>query len=134
MKKNRRNFFTGIFLAPYFFTLACLIIIAAIIVPVFKNARERFSVNSQVADLQRQIASLEASNNDLTALEKYLQSDQYAETEARLNLNLKMPGERVAVIENSGAGGDQSGNGSGDNNPDKKNSNPMKWWNYFFGQ
>jgi cell division protein FtsB len=133
-KNNKRKFFTGLFLTPYFFTLVCLIIIAVILLPIYKNARQRFQVNSQIADLQKQIASLEASNNDLTKLGTYLQSDQYAEKEARLNLGLKMPGEHVAVIENSDSLASQfADRNSAANAGDEKKSNPVKWWNYFFG-
>jgi cell division protein FtsL len=133
-KNNKKIFFTSLFLTPYFFTLACLIIIAVIILPVYKNAVQRLAVNSEVTDLQKQIKSLESSNNDLTALKKYLQSDQFAEKEARLDFNLKKQGENVAVIENSGAGAGQLNNSNfTDSGNDKKNSNPRKWWNYFFG-
>jgi cell division protein FtsL len=132
-KKIKGKFFTGLFLTPYFFTLVCLIVIAVIVLPVYKNARQRFGVNNEITDLQKQIASLETSNNDLTKLEIYLQSDQYAEQEARLNMGLKMPGEHVAVIENPGQGTVQSAAGLANRDNDKKNSNPIRWWNFFFG-
>ncbi len=132
-KHHKGKLLTGLFLTPYFFTLVCLVVVAVIILPVYKNARERLAVNSQVADLQKQISSLEASNNDLTKLEDYLQSDQFVEKEARLNMNLKMPGEHVAVIENSDSASGQSADGSAAGNGDTKNSNPIEWWNYFFG-
>ncbi|MDD5527648.1 MAG: septum formation initiator family protein [Patescibacteria group bacterium] len=133
-KNNKRKFFTGLFLTPYFFTLVCLIVIAMIILPVYRNARQRFAVNGEIVDLQKQIASLQSSNDDLAKLETYLQSDQFAEKEARLNLGLKMPGEHVAVIENSGLNSQLDNGGSANDNTDKKNSNIRKWWNYFFGQ
>jgi cell division protein FtsL len=137
LKKNKnRKFLIGLFLTPYFFTLVCLVIIAVIVLPVYKNARERFGVNQQITDLQKQITSLQSSNDDLTKLETYLQSDQYAEKTARENMGLKMPGEKVAVIENSdsnAAGGLSNNNSSGDDNGQKK-SNPENWLNYFFGK
>jgi cell division protein FtsB len=131
-KKDKGKLFTGLFLTPYFFTLGCLVVLAAIIVPVYNNARQRLDVNNQISDLQRQIASLESSNADLTKLETFLQSDQFAEQEARMDLGLKKPGENVAVIENP----DQAPTAdnpysAGDNS--EKNSNPVNWWNYFFG-
>ena len=134
-RNNRNKLFTGLFLTPYFFTLVCLIVIAVIIVPVYNNARQRLGVNSEIADLQRQISSLESSNSDLVKLETYLQSDQYAEKEARLNMGLKKPGEHVAVIENAGSISNYLDDGSANSdNQDKKNSNLLDWWNYFFGQ
>lgn len=131
-QNKKRNIFIGLFLTPYFFTLVCLVILAVIILPIYKNALQRHEVDKEVFDLQQQIASLEAGNNDLKKLKVYLESDQFAEKEARLNLGLKMKGEQVAVIENPGAAAD---------NPrpislleKNKNSNPVKWWNYFLGQ
>jgi cell division protein FtsL len=137
IKKNKnRKFLSGLFLTPYFFTLACLILIAAIILPVYQNARARFGVNQQISNLQKQIASLESSNSDLTKLQSYLQSDQYAEKQARLNLGLKMPGEKVAVIENSdaNAAGGLYNSGSSANESGQNSSNLENWWNYFFGK
>jgi cell division protein FtsL len=133
-KKNKGKILTGLFLTPYFFTLVCLIVIAVIILPVYKNAKQRFAVNNEIGDLQKQINNLESSNNDLAKMETYLQSDQYAEKEARINLGLKKPSEKVAVIENTDSNGFASDTGglSGDGS-DKKNSNPVEWWNYFFG-
>jgi cell division protein FtsL len=135
-KKNKSKFLTGLFLTPYFFTLVCLILLAVIVLPVYQNARQRFGVNNQIAALQKQITSLESSNDDLTKLETYLQSDQFAEKEARENLGLKMPGEKVAVIENSdsnAAGPLQSGI-TGDYGSGQKKTNPEEWLNYFFGR
>jgi cell division protein FtsL len=134
MKNNgKKKFFTGLFLTPYFFTLVCLIILAIIIVPVYNNARQRFAVNSQITDLQKQISSLEASNSDLSKLQTYLQSDQYAEKEARLDLGLKKPGEHVAVIENSNYLSDTLGSSEEKTVADNR-SNAAKWRDYFFGQ
>jgi len=134
IKKNKNKiFFTGLFLTPYFFTLVCLVVIAVIIMPIYQNARQRFAVNVEITDLQKQIASLESSNNDLSKLETYLQSNQFAEKEARLDMGLKKPGEHVAVIENSdanAAGPMTDGTGG----TDEKKSNLMEWWNYFFGK
>ena len=137
LKKNKnRKFLIGLFLTPYFFTLVCLVIIAVIVLPVYKNARERFGVNQQITDLQKQIASLQSSNDDLTKLETYLQSDQYAEKTARENMGLKMPGEKVAVIENSDSGvnGIVSGDNQGSSDGNQNNSNLENWWNYFFSK
>jgi cell division protein FtsL len=134
IKKNKnKKFFTGLFLTPYFFTLVCLIVVAVIVLPVYQNARQRFAVNVEITDLQKQIASLESSNNDLSKLETYLQSNQFAEKEARLNMSLKKPGEHVAVIENSDANA-AGPMADGSDGADKKNSNLMNWWNYFFGR
>jgi cell division protein FtsB len=133
-KKRKKNIFTGFFLTPYFFTLLCLVILAAIVLPVYKNALQRHEVNKEISDLHKEIQDLEASNKDLKKMKTYLESDAFAEKEARLDFGLKKEGEQVAIIEdgsnnvsNSGANG-----GTGDNSGQNKNSNLWKWWNYFF--
>lgn len=134
-QNKKQNIFIGFFLTPYFFTFVCLVVLATIILPVYKNASQRYEVDKEVLDLQKQISSLEAGNNDLKKLKTYLESDQFVEKEARLDLGLKMKGEQVAVIEGAGTvlattdSVDQTLN-SGEN----KNFNPSKWWNYFFGK
>lgn len=133
-QNKKKNIFFGLFLTPYFFTLVCLIILAAIILPVYKNALQRHEVDKEVLDLQKQIASLEAGNNDLKKLKVYLESDQFAEKEARLDLGLKMKGEQVAIIENIGVGEMVDNLGQASSFEKNKNSNPVKWWNHFFGK
>jgi cell division protein FtsB len=135
-QNKKRNIFTSLFLTPYFFTLGCLIILAAIILPVSKNVSQRYAVDKEISDLQKQIIEIEASNNDLAKLKSYLQSDQFAEKEARLNLGLKKKGEQVAVVEDAASGFGVSGEGDATaaSIKENKNSNPVKWWNYFFGK
>jgi|WetSurMetagenome_2_1015567.scaffolds.fasta_scaffold89273_2 cell division protein FtsB len=135
-QNKKGKFFTSLFLTPYFFTLGCLVILAAITLPVYKNISQRYEVDKEISDLQKQIIDLQTSNEDLTKLKTYLQSDQFAEKEARLNLGLKKPGEQVAVVEDA-----VSANGiSAEDNlaaaaiKENKNSNPVRWWNYFFGR
>jgi cell division protein FtsL len=136
LKQNKKkNILIRFFLSPYFFTFACLIVLAVIIYPVYQNASRRYEVDKEISDLSKQITSLESGNDDLKKLKAYLESDQFAEKSARLDLGLKMKGEQVAVVDATGLGSaadDQTKTDS--NNGENKNSNPVKWWNYFFGQ
>lgn len=133
-QNKKKNILFGLFLTPYFFTLVCLVVLAVIIQPIYKNALERHEVDKEVLDLQKQIASLEAGNNDLKKLKVYLESDQFAEKEARLDLGLKKQGEQVAVIENIGEKAVSDDLGVVSDFDKNKNSNPVKWWNFFFGR
>lgn len=136
VKQNKKkNILVGIFLTPYIFTLVCIIILAAIILPIYKNASQRYEVDKELVDLQRQISSLEAGNNDLKKLKTYLESDQFAEKEARLDLGLKMKGEQVAVIETTGSGAVSVSETSQNlDSKDRTASNPVRWRNYLFGK
>jgi hypothetical protein len=60
---------------------------------------------------------------------KYLNSEQSVEAQARLNLNLKKPGETVVVIEKEENKLSQEEVNSKHQAPE---SNLLKWWQYFF--
>jgi cell division protein FtsL len=132
-EKKRKNIFVRFFLTPYFFTLLCLAVLAVVVLPVYKNAKQRHEINKEISDLQQEIKSMEASNQDLKKLKTYLESDEFAEKEARLNFGLKKEGEQVAIVEEAGNALSVSGsNGANHGIGQNKNSNLWKWWNYFF--
>ena len=119
-------------------------IIIAISYPLSKNISQQYKINDEIKDLQKEINNLESDNDDLSKLIKFLESDQFADRQARLNLNLKKEGEEVVVIKNmdetpnsSGSNPDNNGNISATGNlknAQKKNQwfgNLYKWLNYF---
>ncbi|HTW96468.1 MAG TPA: septum formation initiator family protein [Candidatus Methylomirabilis sp.] len=133
LKQNKkRNIFIGIFLTPYFLTFICILVLTVVAGPIYRNAIQRYQVDNEIAALQKQISDLQASNDDLTKLKTYLQSDQFVEKEARLNLGLRKQGEQVVVVE--GANGGAKIDSGALAVADKKNSNAVKWWNYFFSK
>ncbi len=117
------------------------VIIAGGLVAVFSVAivREVFrtrQVSSQVARLQTQITQEEHRQEQLQELIAYLGSQTYQEREARLQLGLRKPGEKVIVVP---AGSVKDTNGqiitNADNASAAENSGslPQRWWHYFFG-
>jgi len=104
--------------------LGFLIIIA---VPLVKNYARQRAVANEIAGIQKEITDFKSQNQDLTATLSYLQSNDSLEEQARLNLGLKKPGEKVVVVQAEATSSPDS-----DNNQDGSVSNWWKWWQYFF--
>ncbi|MFC1663291.1 septum formation initiator family protein [Patescibacteria group bacterium] len=109
-----------------------LVLIVVIGFGLIKEIDRRINISQEKTDLETQIAALQGRNTELTDIIDYLQSDEYAEEEARLKLGLKKPGEnvlRIVGVENTDDIEKVNNNNQGDNNKDI--TNPIKWWNYF---
>lgn len=129
-ERKKRNVLSGFFASPLFLSLVLLGLLAIITVPLYKNLKSRYAIDGEVSDLRREIESLESGNQDLKKLLAYLESEQFAEAEARLNFGLKRPGEEVVVIK-------EDASLSGSIEPDvaiDDASNPVKWLRYFWGR
>jgi cell division protein FtsB len=122
-------------------TLAVLgfLILLAISVPLARNVSQRYRVSQEVKELEQEINRLEKKNSELKNLINYLQSDQFIEEQARLNLNYKKEGEKMVVIKekdesttSEGVGGEVFAGNSSSQPQAKPISNPQRWWRYFF--
>lgn len=128
---NKRNPFSAFFGSPLFLSLVLLCLLAAIIVPLYKNMTSRYRIDREISDLRQEIDSLETGNKDLKKLLAYLESDQFAEAEARLNFGLRKKGEEVVVIKEENLSSGQALEEEGQN---ADLSNPAKWLKYFWGR
>lgn len=116
------------------FILAVLVLAVLLGLALGRSFLRRYQVNQEIETLKAEIAKLETSNRDLGDLISYLQTDFYAEQEARLKLGLQKPGEKVAIIPSDGTGLKPELAISGEGEYNKKElSNPRKWWLHFFG-
>jgi cell division protein FtsL len=134
-KVVRRGLYKQIFIS-----ILGLTVITAIGFPLVKNFSQRYRLNKEMADLQKEIDSYNKKNENLKKAIDYLKSDQFIEEQARLNMGMKKPGEEVVVIKD-GKGGDASNNQDKDifnvpglekAVPQKNVTNITRWWNYFF--
>jgi len=98
-KKN--NFSRNFLFNEKILTVFLLVIIILLSIPLYNNFHRRQKINREISDLEAEIKQAENKNTDLQKLIKYLESDQFVEEQARLNLNMKKPGESVAVVKNS---------------------------------
>jgi len=122
------NFFYRLVSSQRFLAIVGLVFLLMIIFPLAKTYSQRRLVEKEVADVQKQIADFESQNEQLREMITYLQSDQSLEEQARLNLNLKKPGEQVLVVE------EKKPADSFDSTVETAaaGSNLVKWWKYFF--
>lgn len=111
-----------------FLAIIGLFFLVAIIFPLARTYSQRRMVEKEIQDVKNQISDYEKQNQELTEMIAYLQSDQSLEEQARLNLNLKKPGEGVIVIKDK----TNSVNEINATSTPPTSSNLAKWWGYFF--
>ena len=114
-------------------TICLLIILIIIAVPLVKKVKKQLAVNSEIQELEEEIAILEGQKSELSGVIDYLQTDQYVKDRAKQDLNYKEPGEQVVVIKK-----EDTNENADDKNADDKladisgRNNIVKWWYYFF--
>jgi len=128
LEPNSHSFFYRLLTGQRFLTIVGLTFLIIIIFPLAQTYSQRRLIEKEIQDVQGQINNYEIQNKQLQDLITYLQSDQSLEAQARLNLNMKKPGEGVIVVENKKTNAVQVELDS-DN---KLDSNLIKWWRYFF--
>jgi cell division protein FtsB len=139
-KKNNKNKINYFFSAKVLAFLGfCLII--AISLPLSKSINKHYKISKEIKDLEREIKNMEDKNNNLNKLIKFIGSDEFADKQARLNLNYKKEGEEVVIIKNKEEAQNEkisSVNATANSQPDNNqkenlinNSNVIKWLKYF---
>lgn len=144
LRTNINNRLISVMDSPKTFFVVFLLILIALSVPLVKNIGNRRRINQEIKSLEAEIKLTDSKNNDLNKLISYLESDQYLEEQARLNMGLKKDGEEVVVLkglnktEENGTEGKLAAADSpysipGLANENQKNidSNPAKWVRYF---
>ena len=121
-----RHFFYRLVSSQRFLAIIGLIFLLLIIFPLARSYSQKRLVEKEIEGVQKQIAAFESQNQNLKDMVSYLQSDQSLEEQARLNLNLKKPGEQVVVIEAP------KGNAGTAPAMTTATGNFSKWWRYFF--
>jgi len=138
MQLKKKNYFAEFISKPIVITVLLLAILIAIALPLGRNIKQQYAINSEIAQLDNEIKSFEAKNLSLKEKMKYLQSDQFANEQAKLNLNYKKEGEEVVVISTSTVSPEAPSVAMNEQeNPDNYNTNssaanPVRWWRYFF--
>ena len=120
------NFFHS---KPFIFGL--LIIFILVIIAAGREGYRNYKINQEIKNLQKKIDELNKTNTELSEMEKYLQSDEFLEKEARLKLNLIREGEKLVIIKRSEEPKLEEAKPEDRN---KKIPNILKWWEYFFGE
>jgi len=107
-------------------TIVFLLLVAALGRESYFNYR----TNQEIEKLQEEIDEMQKSNSDLSEMEKYFQSEEFLEKEAKLKLNLVREGEKLIIVKQ-----EENQPSSEDVQNDTENiPNIQKWWLYFFGK
>lgn len=140
--RRRKNLLNKLFFNQISFFLIGLGILVLLGFPLYKNITRQYHASNEIKGLQKEIAGIESKQLKLNNLIEYLNSDEFVQKQARLNLNFMKPGEEVVVV--SGADAAAAGPAAGPDeklftipglsraDPPKKESNPEKWRDYFF--
>lgn len=107
------------------FSVVLIVLLILSFVKVSKEVLLRYEINQEIKQLEQRRAELSDKAEEMDKLIAYLQTDEYIEKQARLQLNLSKPGEKQINL-----AGD-SGNRTLDTGVDDS-SNVIKWFNYFF--
>lgn len=112
--------------------IAHLVIAAVLLVVVVSFGREvarRYTINRELVGLRSQVNDLQKQKSQISDMIEYFRSPLFQEQEARKKLGLAKPGESVIIVPltntNAAASTQQE-------QPELA-SNPLKWWQYFFG-
>lgn len=135
--KRDKNIFKRILYNPKFLAFIGLSIIILISFPLSKNISKKYKIDQEIKELEREISDIEYKNNDFKKLIAYLESDQFVEEQARLNLGLKKHGEEAVIIKekNETINFEISELIKGKADSESLNySNPRRWRNYFFNE
>lgn len=137
MSNNRKQ---NKFLTFLFSNIAIIALVAITIwlgVASAKVLYAKITVRSEIDSLKREIEEMEQGNNELASLVDLFQNPEVIELEAKRRLNLKKPGEEVAVILRDK--NDESQNivrksevvvKNDEDSENKEPSNALKWWRY----
>lgn len=107
-----------------------IVILIIAIIALLRESYRYFRISQEVKNLEEKIKKLKKDNEEMAKLERYFQSDDFLEKEARLKLNLTKPGEKLIIIKTpEGFKQEQK-----EQNIAKQISNIQKWWEYLFGR
>ncbi|MFA4834241.1 MAG: septum formation initiator family protein [Patescibacteria group bacterium] len=132
MIDKRGNFFTKIIYSQKFLALIGLGLVVLISFPLAKNVSKRYYLSREIKELDKEIAEFESKNKDLKQLITYLESEQFVEEKARLNLGLKKEGEKVVEIKDDVFATTTVSLGGENRDGPGTSFNLRRWWNYFF--
>jgi cell division protein FtsB len=131
---KQRGILSNILKPKLWLSLALLALLIFLLSQLWTALGKKNDLDKEIASLKEEAAQAEAQNSQFKKMIDYLQSDQFAEEQAKLKLGLKKEGEQVAVV----TGLDNASNTMatatfGENTPAPVSlaNNWQNWLNYF---
>ena len=118
------------FLASRWYVLAGGILAFFLLFNYARAYYQSYSIQKEISRLQSEKERLDAKYLKTVELFKYVQTPEYVESKARVELNMVKPGEHAAIIQSAITS-------SARQTPRPVvtlKSNPQLWWEYFFGK
>ncbi len=113
--------------------LFLLILLGIAILISFNYARvyyQDYEIRKEIRQLEEEVRSLEQKKLESLNILQYVTSNSFVEEKARTELNMKKPGEQVAIIHTPSIEmGEAVVSPEEDTLTDV--ANPLKWWYYF---
>jgi cell division protein FtsL len=104
--------------------------VAAVGFGIVKSLVKRAEIEREIQALQNEISKNQLQAEKLSQLIEYLNTEEFREKEARLQLGLRKPGESVVVVPNTAEADEAS---ISDLNKTSENlSNWQRWLKYLF--
>jgi len=94
----------------------------------FKEYNRNRQLNLEIKKLEATAKEIETQNLDILNLAKYLDTEEFLESEARTKLGLQKPGETTVVVNTPKDGSIATGTVA----EAKETDNIVEWWKYFF--
>lgn len=110
------------------FVVAALLMAALFGYGSMRSYIRNYNINKEIASLEKKQQELEKKRSDLSSLLKNIQSNAFAEEQAREQFGLRKPGEKAVVIERDESVAKEDVARAHDTDI----SNPERWWKYFF--
>ena len=118
------------------------VLVLAVVGLIYQATRvvyRSYDTNRDIAKLKAEVDSLQAQQKKLEGFKAFIQTDFFAEKEARLKLGMQKEGEHVVVLppyQNSIPSTDdaKSASPTESSTAQEERSNPMLWWEYFFAR
>ena len=106
------------------------VVFLLLVIALGRESYLNYQTNQEIKELQKKIEELKKNNVEMAEMEKYFQSEEFLEKEARLKLNLIRDGEKLIIIkeEENDLVDDEEKEDS------EKIPNFRKWLKYFSGK
>lgn len=110
--------------------LAILIIGIGLIINLSRDIYRLLGADDQIELAEVGLEELKKERQELLELEKYYQSEEFIEEEARNKLNMVRPGEAVVILPPNV--GELVGSERGESDGGEPLPNWQRWWNLYF--
>jgi cell division protein FtsB len=138
MIKNKISFWKKLFFSRFFLFLG-IIILGFYFFSISKESYKHYKISQEVENLKQEIKKIEDKKMQTKKLIQYLKTESFQERQARLELGMKKPDEKVVILSNALEKIENKNNVMNINFENKKDLeennqkiiNPIRWWMYF---